>query len=517
LKASDTVSEAETGTPRKPQAHSGSPQWLSDRVLWAIYGLALAISILTWFIAIRSPLWLDETISFFQINGRFSEIMARQGWPAVPVYSYFLWPWAKVMGTSEVALRIPSVLAMLGAVYLLYLAARQLFDRDVALIAAVVFCLHPVILSASIDVRPYAFGALAITASILALFHLRHNDSNWLAFLFGLLAASIAYFQFLFVVMLPALALCFVVLKIGNRKTLWRQLAVALVAFAIAFVPVIPGMEYMFHTSGTHVFSEAPRLAELGQTMASKRTLLILAAVLLLAAATRRLDLKNIAGQRIFLCGALALIPILILYGVSAGTSVHVFVFRYRLVAAPGVALCWACIVSQIRSRALRLLFCVAVVLVTAYHDYRAPYSKVHGSYTWKYALGFVEKNASPDDAPVLICSDLPESDYVPMPVGAAAKDSAIFAPLTYYKLSVPVVALPRSLNDEAMRVGSEFLQDGTQRQERFLALAFEPSYKTLEWIADNASRTYDVHQLGIFDGIKVLEFLPRGRADASR
>jgi hypothetical protein len=103
------------------------------------------------------------------------------------------------------------------------------------------------------------------------------------------------------------------------------------------------------------------------------------------------------------------------------------------------------------------------------------------------------------------------------MPVGAAAKDSAIFAPLTYYKLSVPVVALPRSLNDEAMRVGSEFLQDGTQRQERFLALAFEPSYKTLEWIADNASRTYDVHQLGIFDGIKVLEFLPRGRADASR
>ena len=349
---------------------------------------------------------------------------------------------------------------MLGAVYLLYLAARQLFDRDAALIAAVVFCLHPVVLSASIDVRPYAFGALAITASILALVHLRHNDSNWLAFLFGLSAACIAYFQFLFVVILPALALCFVTLKIGNRKALWRQLAVALVAFAIAFLPVIPGIEYMFHTSGTHVFSQTPRIAELAQTMASKRMLLILAAVLLVAAATRRLDLENIEWQRILLCGALALIPILILYGVSVGTSVHVFVFRYRLIAVPGVALCWACIVSQIHSRTLRLLFCMTVVLVTAFHDYRAPYSRVHGSYTWKYALGFVEKNASPDNAPVLICSDLPESDYVPMPVGAAAKDSAIFAPLTYYKLSVPVVAFPRSLNDEAMRIGSQFLQD---------------------------------------------------------
>ena len=126
--------------------------------------------------------------------------------------------------------------------------------------------------------------------------------------------------------------------------------------------------------------------------MASKRMLLILAAVLLVAAATRRLDLENIEGQRILLCGALALIPILILYGVSVGTSVHVFVFRYRLIAVPGVALCWACIVSQIHSRALRLLFCMAVVLVTAFHDYRVPYARVHGSYTWKYALGFVEK-----------------------------------------------------------------------------------------------------------------------------
>jgi hypothetical protein len=88
---------------------------------------------------------------------------------------------------------------------------------------------------------------------------------------------------------------------------------------------------------------------------------------------------------------------------------------------------------------------------------------------------------------------------------------------MTYYKLSVPVVALPRALNNEAIRAGSQFLQDGAQRHQRFLALAFEPSYKTLKWIANNASRTYRVHELGIFDGIKVLEFTPRGRADASR
>ena len=216
------------------------------------------------------------------------------------------------------------------------------------------------------------------------------------------------------------------------------------------------------------------------------------------------------------LCVSLALVPALILYGVSAETSLHVFVFRYRLVAVPGVALCWALAVSRINSRVLRLLFCVAFVAVSAYHYFSSPSSRIH-NYTWKYALEFVEKNASADDAPVLICSDLPESDYMPMPAGSAAKDSAIFAPLSYYQLSVPVVPLPRALNDEATRVGSQFLQQAAQRHERFLALAFVPSYETLDWLADSAEESHLVRELGVFDGVKVLEFVPRTPPNASR
>jgi len=124
-----------------------------------------------------------------------------------------------------------------------------------------------------------------------------------------------------------------------------------------------------------------------------------------------------------------------------------------------------------------------------------------------------LKKNAAPDNSPVLMCSDLPEADYIAMPV-SSVKDSTYFAPLTYYKLSVPVVPLPRALNDEAKQVASQFLQEATQRQERFLAIAFEPSYKTLDWIADRAAPTYNVRALGIFDGVKVLQFTPRAQSD---
>jgi uncharacterized membrane protein len=476
----------------------------SDLSAYVLYALALAVSISTWFFAIRAPLWLDETVSYFVIKGRFSEIMSRQGWPGVPAYPYLLWFWVKAVCSGEVALRISSVLAMLGAVYLLYCSARELFNREAGVIAAIVFCLHPLVDLEAVDVRPYAFAALAITGSIYALVQLQNNDAYWRAVLFGLSAAFVVYFQFLFVVIVPALVVCFFALRIG-----WRQFGVALVAFAIAFLPVVPGLNYMFHTSGVHVFDHAPAFWELRSMLAPKVATLILSVIFLIAAMTRRLGRpRHFEGRKGLFCASLALVPILILYGVSVGTSVHIFASRYRIVAVPGIALCWALLVSLIGSRTLRLLFSLALVAATSYQLYRSPLSRAHLN-TWKYALDVAEKNASADNAPVLICSDLPESDHMAMPIGVAVKDSAIFAPLSYYPLSVPVVGLPRGLNQAAMRDGSEFLQEAARHNERFLALANDPSYPTLDWLADQTESTYQIRELGIFDLVKVLEFVP--------
>ncbi len=83
---------------------------------------------------------------------------------------------------------------------------------------------------------------------------------------------------------------------------------------------------------------------------------IVLVIFLVVAAARRRLDLRNDSDRwTVLLCTSLALVPLLILYGLSVGTSIHVFVPRYRLVAVPGIALCWALVVSWIDSRVLRL------------------------------------------------------------------------------------------------------------------------------------------------------------------
>ncbi len=497
---------------------TGVSRPILDHAIFAIYALALAVSISVWLIAVRSPLWLDETGSYWQIDAGFWGIWARQFQSlAFPAYACILWFSTKILGASEVALRIPSILAMLGAVALLYRAAREVFDREIALIAVIIFCLHPIVIFESIDVRPYAFAALATNAAIFLLLRLRRSDSLLLAALFGSSAAAILWFQYLFAVMLPALLLCFFVVKIDNRRAMWRQFLTALAAFAIVFLPAVPGLLYLFHTASTHVFEPAPHLSDLFWTLAPRglSIAVFLTALYVALTTTRTNERIHFDRWKAVLCLSLALIPILLLYGISTETSIHMFTARHRLIAIPGIALCEALFLSPFRSRVARLLFCVVFVAGTAWVYFSSPLARQHG-YTWKYALQYAEKNAAQDQAPVLICSDFPESDYAKMPL-LTAKESFYFAPLSYYKLTVPVVPLPRALNAEAIRVATGFLQAAEEKHQRFLALAFWPSYPTLDWLARSAAPDYTVRTLGVFDGVEVREFMPRSAANGQR
>lgn len=482
--------------------------------LWP-YGVALAISISVWFIAIRSPLFLDETWSYWQINAGFSQIWPRQVISlSFPAYAFILWLSTKVLGTSEVALRVPSVLAMLAAAYLLYRAAREMFSRETALIATLMFCVHPIIIFASINARPYAFAALMINAEILVVLRLRKSESLWMAAPFGVLAAWIVYFQLLYVTILPAMVLCFFIGRADIGKKQWRQFGIALAAFAAAFLPLIPSLDFLLRTKRTHVYESATKLSQLLWTIAPGWLPVILLGALLLALMVAAVKPRREPGEAIarwkpMACAALALFPLLILYGVSAWTPLHTFTEIHRTGAVPGIALCWAIAISRFRPAA-RLTFCVAAVAVTAVVFFRSPDAR-QPEYSWKHAVQVVEKNASADNATVLVCSNFPESNYLPMP--ADPKDSNLFAPLSYYKLSVPVVPLPRALNEAATQIGGQFLDEASQKRERFLAMGDAPSYKTLDWLARNSSGRFEVRKLGVFDQTEVLEFDPREQA----
>jgi hypothetical protein len=475
----------------------------------AIYVLALGVSIGLWCLAIRAPLWLDETTSYWQINAGFAGIAGRHSL-YFPAYFYILWFFTKILGTSELALRATSIPAMVGAVYLLYRSASELFERDIAFIVSAIFAMHRIVIFLAIDVRPYAFAALAINSAIFALVRMRHSDSTWLAMLLGLSAAFIVYFHLLFIVLMPALVICFFAVASTNQKLLGPPLVIALATFAVAFLPTIPYFLYLFRTSESHNFDLAPKWSELGRTLAPLCVLVCCGIVLFLAAATHRLNVEGpLDTWRIAFCASLGLLPLLILFGVSVATPIHIFAFRYQLSALPGVALCWGWILSRVNSRLLRLLFCVAAVGISIYLYVTGPDVTRHGVYPWKYALEVAEENAAPDNAPVLMCSQFIESNFMPMP-SESVKDSFLFAPLSYYKLSVPVVPLPAKLNEETTRIASAFLLNAAAHHQHFFAVAAGPSFPTLQWIVARASQTHHARVLGVFEKIAVVEFTPQ-------
>ena len=479
-----------------------------------LYVLALLVSISTWFLAIASPLWLDETADYWIIHKGFWQIGPRLGPAASRIYPYILWFTTRLTGTSVLGLRIPSVLAMLGAAYVFYLCARQLFQRETAMVATIIFCVNPIVIVESIDVRPYAFTALTINATILLLLRLRKSDSLWLAGLFGLFSALITYFHFVAAIVLPALLLTFILWKHREGKVFWQQLGVGLLTYVVAFPPLIPPLEALFHHAGTHVHGSAPSPVELIQIYLPGllRFMFALLAALMAAGLTvRTIPKPHIQRWQLPLSLSLGLIPVFTLFGISVATPIHMFWFQHLLFGVPGISLCWAFVLSLVPSRAVRLAFCLVLVGMTAGLSLSSPAAFQHFN-SWKDALAVVERSASADNAPVLVCSNFEESNYVAMPLHSA-KESRYFSQLAYYKLSVPVVPLPSGLNAEAKQVSTSFMKEATQKHERFFAMGYKHSYATLAWLKEQAAGTYSVQTLGVFDKVKVLEFQPKAMA----
>jgi len=490
-----------------------------EQLSFIIYALAVLVALSVWFLAVRAPLWLDETGSYWSISGGFSQIWARSvEINSFPAYFYILWLTNAVFGGKEIVLRIPSILAMLAATYVFYRCARELFAREVALVATVLFILDGRVVFAAIDVRPYAFAMLITNVAIFSFIRWSKTKKVSYAALLGITSAGIFYFHYLFGCIVAAFVIAYFIDRWPSPFAELRQLGVAVGCLALLMVPVLSRLWYLHQTRNTHIFAVAPTFTLFRQALgfalmprsspvASGVVPSVFLGVVFVAALTRKLSIPDGQSVRQFImCATLALVPSVILYGVSVTTPLHVFLDRYEAVAVPGIALCWAWIFSLIDSRLLRVLGCAVLVTWSAYLNYTSPMASTHG-YSWKYALEFADANAAQDGSPLVICSDLPEADFQSMPTGPAS-ESVLFSPLSYYKVRAAVVPMPRALNEQAQVIGRRFLLRIDNK--RFIAIGWIRSYPTLDWFASATSTTHVPHVLGEFLGIVVVEFVPR-------
>ena len=132
------------------------------------YHLLTAWAVLTlWVLPIRSSFWLDETGTYWIIKEGLANLFARaMEWSGEsPLYYLVAWLAHFVPGRTEVILRLPSLIAMIAATWLLYKLAARLFDVETAPLVVLVFACSEQVAFAAADARPYALALLLLIAS----------------------------------------------------------------------------------------------------------------------------------------------------------------------------------------------------------------------------------------------------------------------------------------------------------------------------------------------------------------
>lgn len=151
-------------------------------------------------------IWIDELITrerMLMSPGELWADLLRH----VPLYFFTLHPWARYFGTDPFFLRLPSVFFGTLTIAQMYLLGRQLYDRRIGVLAALIAAISPFLVFYSRMARPYPLlWFLVLTMINLYLAALRRPTwGRCLAF--ALAAVAAIYTHLTAVVMLGVLGL----------------------------------------------------------------------------------------------------------------------------------------------------------------------------------------------------------------------------------------------------------------------------------------------------------------------
>ena len=136
----------------EPRIEAGLVERLRASTLALDIAIVSGVSLVLGLIRLGAPsLWYDEAYTYRQIHKSY--LAQFEGYQ--PFYYWIQKPWTSVAGTSEWAMRFPSVVGAMLASALLVVLARKLFDRRIALLSGLFLATSPFFVKWSQQARVY--------------------------------------------------------------------------------------------------------------------------------------------------------------------------------------------------------------------------------------------------------------------------------------------------------------------------------------------------------------------------
>lgn len=210
--------------------------------LFLVGGLTIAAAAIRFSTLGVQSYWADEGYTVRLVNSHFrgmlESIPKTESTP--PLYYVLAWAWARAFGTSEVALRSLSALLGTALVPVAYLTAATVAGRRVALAAATLVVVNPLLVWYSQEARSYALLALLVGLSLLACVQVVNGRERaatmvWTWGFVSALALAAHYFA-VFVVAPEAIWL--LLARPRLRRRIWLAL-IPVVAIGCALLPLV--------------------------------------------------------------------------------------------------------------------------------------------------------------------------------------------------------------------------------------------------------------------------------------
>lgn len=206
--------------------------------------LAFGVALRFW--QINESLWLDELHTAWVVSGSLGEIVERsQIGNQSPVYFYLPWASTSLLGMSEWALRLPSILAGVGLIAVAYVLAYQFTRSKIAAIAcAVLATADHNFLFYSTETRPYAFVQLAAAFQLSVFWQLQDTASIRRRLPFVVSTALLCYLHYTAVLLVLG-EVVYVLVQSSLRREptqapryTWRNFATDLACAAVLAIPL---------------------------------------------------------------------------------------------------------------------------------------------------------------------------------------------------------------------------------------------------------------------------------------
>src|SRR3954469_20454888 len=336
-------------------------------LLWAFAASMVAA---LWIRPMTSSLWLDETGSWWVINGGAHQGVQRadavQG--QSPFYYLMLWLSKGVIGHSEFALRLPSLVFSVAAAYFVYLLAKRLISPECARIAVIMFIVWPQVAFEASDARPYALATMLCVACAFSLVSWMDAGGIWRGALTVLLAASLPYAHPVSALVLVPLGI-YAIVRVAEGSTLIRGwlLAIACVMVALLSIPVAVELTSLAHRSSDWIVPGAVSGWVIVTTLlpASFAAALLVGLILTVRNKARYVLARPPRSTQVLL-GTWFLVPSVALFAISVLTSLHLLGTRYFMIIAPAGAIIAAALIASLDPARARRIIVLAVVVVSA-------------------------------------------------------------------------------------------------------------------------------------------------------